>query len=202
VCLTASVAGWGIHTQAIVDILDTAKLWLYPQIFWAAIALLHSDFEQEYHQAIKLLTKIITRFKGFSDIAAQNVFLTYSPKGWEPPFEGVHKLVLRGILSVETLASSVEVCSSRTLPTAPATRALRFLLVLGVHHWLSSHAHCAWVPHLSAAAEQVHTHAKREAVRAGASQTSVQHRTLAPTQSVTLCMNVCCRCCNVSDGRS
>lgn len=97
--------------QAIVDSLDTAKLWLYPQIFWAAIALLHSDFEQEFHLAIKLLTKIVTRFKGFSDIAAQNVFLTYSPKGWEPPFEGVQKLVLRGILSVETLASSVELLS-------------------------------------------------------------------------------------------
>lgn len=95
--------------QVIVDTLDTAKLWLYPQIFWSAIALLHSDFEQEYHQAIKLLTKIVTRFKGFSDIAAQNVFLTYNPKGWDPPFEGVQQLVLRGIFSVETLASSVGV---------------------------------------------------------------------------------------------
>jgi len=100
--------------QAIVDTLDTAKLWLYPQIFWAAIALLHTDFEQEFHQAIRLLTKIITRFKGFSDIAAQNVFLTYSPKGWDPPFEGVQKLVLRGILSAETLVSTVQVTQCLT----------------------------------------------------------------------------------------
>ncbi len=122
--------------------MDAARLWLYPQIFWTAIALLRTDFEQEYHQAIKLLDRIVTRFN-FADIAVQNVFLTYTPKGWyvslalgtimpgltaelsappffvvprDPPFTGVQTLVLRGILSVETLASCVDVSLYHSAP--------------------------------------------------------------------------------------
>ena len=64
-----------------VDTLDAAKLWLFPQIFWAAVALLNTDFEQEYLQAIRLLSKLVTRFN-FSDIAVQNVFLNGIPNTW------------------------------------------------------------------------------------------------------------------------
>jgi len=67
--------------KAMVDTLDAAKLWLFPQIFWAAVALLNTDFEQEYLQAIRLLSKLVTRFN-FSDIAVQNVFLNGIPNTW------------------------------------------------------------------------------------------------------------------------
>ncbi|KAL6050877.1 hypothetical protein QOT17_019533 [Balamuthia mandrillaris] len=85
-----------ITLQAMVDTLDSAKLWLFPQIFWAAVALLHSDFEQEYYQAIKLLTKLIDRFN-FADVAVQNVVQSGTPKGWDPPFVGIQPLVTRGL---------------------------------------------------------------------------------------------------------
>eukprot|EP00005_Dracoamoeba_jomungandri_P002734 CAMPEP_0174260120 /NCGR_PEP_ID=MMETSP0439-20130205/8855_1 /TAXON_ID=0 /ORGANISM="Stereomyxa ramosa, Strain Chinc5" /LENGTH=2486 /DNA_ID=CAMNT_0015344291 /DNA_START=51 /DNA_END=7511 /DNA_ORIENTATION=- len=128
-----------ITLQAMVDTLDS-KLWLFPQVFWTAVALLHSDYKQEYLQAGKLLYKLITRFS-FADAAVQNVFLTGTPTDWDPPFVGLQPLVTRGLFSEMTADTCVELLSIFTLMPCPQVfqkEPLRLLTnILGLVPWLS-----------------------------------------------------------------
>eukprot|EP01087_Luapelamoeba_hula_P008915 TRINITY_DN2269_c1_g1_i10.p1 TRINITY_DN2269_c1_g1~~TRINITY_DN2269_c1_g1_i10.p1 ORF type:complete len:2503 (-),score=428.99 TRINITY_DN2269_c1_g1_i10:100-7608(-) len=131
-----------ITLQAMVDTLDSAKFWLFREIFWAAVALLHSDYEQEYLQAVKVLSKLVTRFN-FSDLAVQNVFLSVMPKAWEPPFTGLQSLVMRGLLSESTYEPCTDLIIKFTLMPCPQLffpEPKRLLAnILGLLPWLSLH---------------------------------------------------------------
>jgi hypothetical protein len=80
-----------------VEELDPQKLILFTQIFWGAVALLHTDYEQHFSEATKLLSKLID-ILDFKDRSVQNVFLASIP-AYEPPFIGVQPLLLKGLLS-------------------------------------------------------------------------------------------------------
>jgi hypothetical protein len=100
--------------EVMVDNMVTNKLVLFNQIFWAAVALLHTDFEEEYVLALTLLSKIVSRVN-FNDTAVQVVFLASQPKTWHPPFIGIQPLVLRGLLSAITEPSAIALLLKLTL---------------------------------------------------------------------------------------
>ena len=47
--------------EALIDSLEVSKLILFPQLFWAAVALLHSNIEVEYLHGVLMLTKLFER---------------------------------------------------------------------------------------------------------------------------------------------
>lgn len=66
--------------NAAVHEMNAQKLLLYPQLFWGAIAMLHTDFEQHYNLALSIVTHISCALD-FRDPYVQNVFEASVPRG-------------------------------------------------------------------------------------------------------------------------
>ncbi|EGG16440.1 hypothetical protein DFA_08978 [Cavenderia fasciculata] len=96
-----------------VRCIHPSKLILFPQLFWGTMALLQSDFESQFINAVKLLS-ILLETVNFSDRAVQNVFLASMPKEWDF-FHGLQPMVLRGLMSTTTSPITVEFLSALTL---------------------------------------------------------------------------------------
>ncbi|KYQ91563.1 hypothetical protein DLAC_07330 [Tieghemostelium lacteum] len=99
--------------QVMVKCIHPSKLILFPQIFWGTMAILHTEFEQHFIGAIKLLSLLLD-IVNFSDRAVQNVFLASLPKEWEN-FRGLQPLIINGLMSPNTAQISVEFLSKITL---------------------------------------------------------------------------------------
>ncbi|EGC35659.1 hypothetical protein DICPUDRAFT_152002 [Dictyostelium purpureum] len=99
--------------QVMIKCIHPTKLILFPQIFWGTLAMLHTDFENHFVGAIKLLSQLLDIIN-FSDRAVQNVFLASMPKDWEN-FHGVQPLVIKGLMSNNTTLISLEFLSKITL---------------------------------------------------------------------------------------
>eukprot|EP01132_Coremiostelium_polycephalum_P000661 gene661-818_t len=99
--------------QVMVRCIHPSKLILFPQIFWGTMAILHTDFENHYIGAIKLLS-ILLDIINFSDRAVQNVFLASMPKEWDN-FHGLQPLIIKGLMSNNTAQVSIEFLSKLTL---------------------------------------------------------------------------------------
>lgn len=90
-----------------VEIMDSNRLMLSNQIFWAGVALLYADFEEEFLGGVSLLLKIIEKID-FNDKAVRGVFQASRPKSQKLKFIGIQPLVLRGLLSQRTEPLSIE----------------------------------------------------------------------------------------------
>jgi len=95
--------------QVMVEGLDSQRLVLFTRIFWSAVALLYTDFEQLYAEATKLLSKLVIKID-FSDRSVQNVLRASIPI-WETKFTGIQLLVMKGLLSPITEVHSVKLLS-------------------------------------------------------------------------------------------
>jgi hypothetical protein len=105
-----------ITLQTLVRAQSAQKLILFPQMFWTAVALLQTDFEQHYLASLKLLSDLLDRLD-FSDPYVQNIFSASVPKEWNPAFRGIQHLVARGLFSQMTEAKAIEVLGKLTLLT-------------------------------------------------------------------------------------
>ncbi|KAN0025837.1 hypothetical protein ACTFIU_008497 [Dictyostelium citrinum] len=99
--------------QVMLKCIHPSKLILFPQIFWGTVAMLHTDFENHFIGAIKLLSMLLDIIN-FSDRAIQNVFLASMPKEWDN-YHGVQPLVIKGLMSVNTTPYALEFLSRITL---------------------------------------------------------------------------------------
>ncbi|KAM9965189.1 hypothetical protein ACTFIW_004996 [Dictyostelium discoideum] len=99
--------------QVMIKCIHPSKLILFPQIFWGTVAMLHTDFENHFIGAIKLLSMLLDIIN-FSDRAVQNVFLASMPKDWEN-YHGVQPLIIKGLMSVNTAPYALEFLSRITL---------------------------------------------------------------------------------------
>ncbi|CAA6655790.1 unnamed protein product [Spirodela intermedia] len=132
--------------QVMVENLEPEKVILYPQLFWACVAMMHTDFVHVYCQVLELFGRVIDRLS-FRDQTTENVLLSSMPRdelddnagelaelqrtesrtggeqpsplesGKVPAFDGVQPLVLKGLLSTVSHGSAVEVLSQITVPT-------------------------------------------------------------------------------------
>lgn len=100
--------------QSLVKSMSSQKLILFPQLFWAAAALLQSDYEQHFFHASQLLLELLERIN-FGDRYVQNVFGASVPKDWHPSYPGLQPLVLRGLFSEANEAKTVQLLSLLTL---------------------------------------------------------------------------------------
>jgi len=66
--------------RTVVSDLSSHKLLLYPQLFWCAVAVLHTDFEAHYSLALKIVDHIIASLD-FRDQYIQNIYDASIPRG-------------------------------------------------------------------------------------------------------------------------
>jgi hypothetical protein len=123
----------------IVDRLSGSKLILFPQVFWASVALLHSEFVHLFNAVMGLLMKLIDRMD-IASTAAQNVLFASLPSDWNPPFYGLQPLVLKGLLSPITeershllIAKLLSVNLDRLVDPSPSRLALA---ITGLLPWI------------------------------------------------------------------
>ena len=108
-----------------VDNMPAQKMILYPQLFWACLALLHSDFVHVYASALTLLTKVIDRIN-FNDATHTQVLLScipgqgrssqeegllYGDNDSPPPFEGLQPVILKGLISAVSHDLAIDILS-------------------------------------------------------------------------------------------
>lgn len=103
-----------ITLQTLVRAQSSQKLILFPQMFWTSVALLHTDYEQHYVAALKLLSDLLDRLD-LSDTYVQNVFSASIPREWQPPFRGIQHLVARGLFSPMGEHKAIDVLSKLIL---------------------------------------------------------------------------------------
>ena len=97
--------------QKMVDNMDSNRIVLFNQIFWSSVALLRTDFEVIYNQAVILLSIIIDHVD-FNEKAVQSVLLASKPQNWKPDFLGIQPMLLKGLLSEQTYLNAIEVLSN------------------------------------------------------------------------------------------
>lgn len=99
------------------------KMILYPQLFWACLALLHTDFVHIYSSALTLLSKVMEKVDLGDPIKSQVLLscLPISPSKTEalepgeasgevpPPFRGLQPLVLKGLTSSVSHGLALEI---------------------------------------------------------------------------------------------
>lgn len=131
--------------QVMVENMEPEKVILYPQLFWGAVAMMHTDFVHVYRQVLELFSRVIDRLS-FRDQTTENVLLSSMPRdeldnnscdaaelhrqesrtggepaltesGKVPVFEGVQPLVLKGLMSTVSHDSAIEVLSRITVPS-------------------------------------------------------------------------------------
>ena len=128
--------------QVISSSANTNRLVLFNQLFWCAIALLNSDFEVIYLQAVTMLSIILERVS-FLDKAVQHVFLASRPKVWATRFFGIQPILLKGLLNPNTESLTIDLLIKIVpLPLneifqPDSTRLL--VSILSLQPWLCAH---------------------------------------------------------------
>ncbi|XP_078448512.1 ARM repeat superfamily protein isoform X2 [Wolffia australiana] len=101
--------------RVMVDALEPEKVILYPQLFWACVAMLHTDFVHVYCHVLQLLARVIDRLS-LRDRTTESVLLSSMPRHDDPPFQGLQPLVLKGLLSPASHAAALDVLARITVP--------------------------------------------------------------------------------------
>lgn len=96
-----------ISLQGIIETLDSSKLILFPQIFWASVAMLDSNYYHEYLQAVSLVSELFERVD-FDDEASRAVFMSKLPERWTPNFLGLQTKLLKGLQCSKTEPQSLQ----------------------------------------------------------------------------------------------
>ncbi|KAJ3040183.1 Cell morphogenesis protein PAG1 [Rhizophlyctis rosea] len=109
---TEEIQGFALEILAtlhdMVDSLDEHQVILFPQFFWAAVALIHSPFEWEYLDGVELLSKVIQKVN-LNDPQQRNILLINQPTRWKGRFGGLQPLLLRGLISKKTESTCLEI---------------------------------------------------------------------------------------------
>ncbi|KAJ3277865.1 Cell morphogenesis protein PAG1 [Borealophlyctis nickersoniae] len=99
---TEEIQGFALEIIAtldeMVESLDSHRLVLFPQLFWAAVACIHSPHELEYLEGVQLLEKILAKLD-LNDASRRNILLINLPTRWKGHFGGMQPLLLRGLVS-------------------------------------------------------------------------------------------------------
>ena len=82
--------------EVMLDNLDRQKAILFPQFFWAFIAVLESPYEWEFFESVKLLDKYFSKLN-LEDSATEEALLAQIPPKWRTSFVGVQPMLLKGI---------------------------------------------------------------------------------------------------------
>ncbi|KAJ3030646.1 Cell morphogenesis protein PAG1 [Rhizophlyctis rosea] len=102
---TEEIQGFALEILAtlhdMVDSLDAHQLILFPQFFWAGVAMIHSPFEWEYLEGVELLAKVVSKVD-LNDPQKRNILLMNQPTRWKGRFGGLQPLLLRGLVSRKT----------------------------------------------------------------------------------------------------
>jgi len=104
-----------ITVEHFIDSLENSKLILFPQLFWASVAILQSNIRHEFVRGIKMLSHLLDRID-ITDESVRNVLMSnvcflhfyfifislkqpllQLPLDWQPPFTGIQPLVLKGL---------------------------------------------------------------------------------------------------------
>jgi hypothetical protein len=103
----------------------------YPQLFWTSIALLSSTLEWEYMEGLKMTATVLKNLD-LTDNKIIHHILSTLPTKWPAGFQGILRLLLRGLRSSETESLSLEIMNSLLFVSVPIffdSRASKFLFV-------------------------------------------------------------------------
>lgn len=100
---TEEIQGFALEILETLDVmfesLETHRIILFPQFFWAFIACLYSPLEWEYLEAVKLLHKFLS-LVDINDPTIISTVLNNIPPKWKNDFKGLHPFLLRGLSSI------------------------------------------------------------------------------------------------------
>ncbi|KAI9203242.1 cell morphogenesis N-terminal-domain-containing protein, partial [Polychytrium aggregatum] len=119
--------------QVMIDTLDPARLLLYPQLFWAAVACMQSPNEFEFIRGVHMLNKITGKI-GIEEEQCRNILILSLPGNWRGQFHGLQPLLARGLCSSVAETEAVEVLghlltfADDALVDQPSERVLRSIL--------------------------------------------------------------------------
>ena len=94
----------------VVERVPTSRLLLSNHIFWSAVALLNSDFEDIFSASLDLMISLFSRLN-FAETSVQSVFLASVPREWGSDFLGIIPLLFRGILNPALAPKSYQLLS-------------------------------------------------------------------------------------------
>ncbi|KAI8820541.1 cell morphogenesis N-terminal-domain-containing protein [Fimicolochytrium jonesii] len=126
--------------NSMVNSLDGSRLILFPQLFWAAVACLHSPHEWEYAEGLALLEKILAKL-GVEEPSCRNILLINLPTKWKGQFTGLQPLLLRGLSSSSTdddclrVINTLASLTNSTLVDSAGGRLL-FAMLANLPRWL------------------------------------------------------------------
>jgi len=100
-----------VNIQIAVEIMETLKIGAkytakktlceLPQLFWAAVAMLHTAIPFEYSCAVELVSVLVDTMH-IHEAEMQTALLKTLPQRWVPPFDGILSLLLKGMCSRKT----------------------------------------------------------------------------------------------------
>ncbi|KAL1303542.1 hypothetical protein AAFC00_006915 [Neodothiora populina] len=107
-----------ITLRAIIDALTAEDIIQYPQLFWTTAACLNTIFEQEFHESLAMLDKLLKKID-LSDPAVIKLLKENQPPGWVGEFHGLQELVYKGLRSSVCLDRSLDILERMTkLPSS------------------------------------------------------------------------------------
>jgi hypothetical protein len=90
----------------------------FPQLFWACVALLSSIHEWEFLMGLEMITSILKKLD-LNDVKALNLLVSTIPKGWDGGFDGLMKLLCRGLSSSNIESLTIETINSLLFVSTP-----------------------------------------------------------------------------------
>lgn len=100
---------------------------LLATIFWAAVSLMESDFEFEYHMSLRLLGKLFNHVSLDKEENREKLEKIQSQLRWSG-FSGLHQLLLKGFTSPGTMELTLQLFSQLTpvsrLPVVDTSQAI------------------------------------------------------------------------------
>jgi hypothetical protein len=103
----------------------------HPQLFWTSIALLSSTLEWEYMEGLRMTATVLKNLD-MTDNKIVHHILSTLPTKWPAGFQGILRLLLRGLRSSETESLALEIINSLLFVSVPIffdSRPSKFLFV-------------------------------------------------------------------------
>lgn len=105
--------------RAIIEALDPGDLIQYPQLFWTTCACLDTIHEGEFMESMLMLDRFLDKID-LSDPAVLQILEDNRPDKWEGQFEGLSRLIYKGIRSSMCLDRSLRLLERLVvLPSSP-----------------------------------------------------------------------------------
>lgn len=126
----------------LVKNMDANRFILFPQLFWLSVALLRSNVVYIYIHALALLSAVIDQLDINNELV-QNVIIASEPLDFNPAFNGVQRLVLRGLMNKHSEPMAIVLLSKITAMPCDFmfdTSQSRLLMnIMGLLPWLCLH---------------------------------------------------------------